>query len=155
MNLTVAGDGRVKPEECKPYLTACTWPDCRCDARSNAQIELVESDPTGKAANEPGAKLDAGKTMPSLILSAMPRALMAVAEVGTFGARKYSRDGWLSVENGVVRYTDAMDRHRLYETIDGLIDPQSNLLHAAHLAWNALARLELMLREQEKANAAN
>lgn len=110
----------------------------------------VESDPSGKQAHMPGAKLDAGKTMPSLILSAMPRALMAVAEVGTFGARKYSRDGWLAVDSGVVRYTDAMDRHRLYETIDGPIDPQSSLLHAAHLAWNALARLELMLRDNTK-----
>jgi len=106
----------------------------------------LESDPSGKSAHEPGAKLDSGKTMPSLILSAMPRAVMAVAEVGTFGARKYSRDGWLAVTKGIERYTDAMDRHRLYESIDGPIDPQSELLHAAHLAWNALARLELMLR---------
>lgn len=110
---------------------------------------IVEQDPSGKSSHEPGAKLDAGKTMPSLILSAMPRAMLAVAEVGTFGARKYSRNGWLSVENGVERYTNAMDRHRLYETIDGPVDPQSELLHASHLAWNALARLELMLREAQ------
>lgn len=30
------------------------------------------------------------------------------------------------------------------------LNPDSQLLHAAHLAWNALARLELILREMEK-----
>lgn len=112
-------------------------------------IEYMEADPSGKAANEPGAKLDAGKVRPSLILSDMPRALMAVAEVATFGARKYSAGGWQHVENGVERYTDAMDRHRLYGHIEGPVDSQSGLLHAAHEAWNSLARLELMLREAE------
>jgi hypothetical protein len=29
-------------------------------------------------------------------------------------------------------------------------DPDSGLAHAAHLAWNALARLELMLAEKRK-----
>jgi len=110
----------------------------------------MEADPSGKAPNEPGAKLDQGKVRPSLILNAMPRALLAVAEVGTFGANKYSAGGWLSVPNGEERYTDAMDRHRLKEGCEGLYDLESGLLHAAHLAWNALARLELQLREYEK-----
>lgn len=121
--------------------------------RSNIQdvnIPSKERDPTGLEAHQPGAKLDAGKDMPSLILSAMPRALMAVAGVGTFGYRKYTKDGWIEVTDGINRYTDAMDRHRLKEFIDGPVDPESRLLHAAHLAWNALARLELMLREQER-----
>jgi hypothetical protein len=30
------------------------------------------------------------------------------------------------------------------------VDPDSGLLHAAHTAWGALARLELILREKEK-----
>jgi hypothetical protein len=30
------------------------------------------------------------------------------------------------------------------------LDPDSQLLHASHAAWNALARLELMLREKEQ-----
>lgn len=115
----------------------------------------IELDPSGKAANEAGAKLDAGKTMPSLILSAMPRAVMAVAKVGTAGAAKYSRDGWLSVDKGIERYTDAMDRHRLKEFIEGPLDQDFlehgvEVYHAAQVAWNALARLELMLRENKK-----
>lgn len=41
MNLTTAGDGRVKPEECRPF---CTWPHCDCDAREHAQLELDARD---------------------------------------------------------------------------------------------------------------
>jgi hypothetical protein len=52
------------------------------------------------------------------------------------------------VTSGVTRYTEAMDRHRLKEGFE-LNDVDSGLAHAAHLAWNALARLELMIREAE------
>jgi len=109
--------------------------DLRCDK---------ELDPSGLSSSEPGAKLDAGQIRPDLILSGMPRALLAVSEVATFGIGKYSENGWLSVPDGIKRYTAAMDRHRLKEGIEPL-DGDSELRHAAHLAWNALARLELML----------
>jgi len=108
----------------------------------------VESDPTGKSAHEPGSKLDAGKILAG-VLADFSLALLAVAEVGTFGAKKYTRGGWQFVENGIERYTDAMWRHLLKGNLE-LNDPDSNLLHAAHAAWNALARLELALREQKK-----
>jgi hypothetical protein len=114
-----------------------------------------EFDPTGKSNHEPGAKLDAGKVRPSLILSAMPMALLEVARVGTYGADKYSDGGWQHVDNGFNRYTDAMDRHRLKETIEGRFDHDilsetgEHIYHAAQVAWNALARLELMLREEQ------
>lgn len=111
---------------------------------------ITEADPHGIDAHAPGAKLVHGKVRPSLILDAMPRALMAVAEVGTYGANKYSENGWLEVPDGIKRYTDAMDRHRLKEKIEGPIDLESGtLLHAAQTAWNALARLELILRDRD------
>lgn len=108
----------------------------------------IELDPKGLKQNDPGAKLDAGKVEVGLIFDDMPRALLAVAEIGTYGRHKYSKGGWKHVEDGIERYTNAMDRHRLKETIEG-VDQETEMLHAAHLAWNALARLELMLREQE------
>lgn len=107
---------------------------------------MTHVDPNGTDQHAPGAKLDCGKVRPSLILGAMPRALLAVAEVGTYGANKYSDGGWLSVPEGVKRYTAARDRHRLMEAVEPH-DAESGLLHAAHDAWNALARLELLLRE--------
>ena len=110
---------------------------------------MTELDPTGRSAHEPGAKLDGGKVRASLVLGDFARALRAVAQVGTFGARKYSARGWLTVPDGVERYTDAMLRHWLSESAGEPHDSGSGLRHAAHLAWNALARLELLLRELE------
>lgn len=114
-----------------------------------ATFGRVEVDPNGTPAHEPGAKLDAGKMRAGLVLGDFAHALQQVAEVGTFGARKYTDHGWLSVPGGIERYTDAMLRHWLAEHTGGALDDQTGLLHAAHLAWNAMARLELMLRDAE------
>lgn len=108
-----------------------------------------EQDPNGISQHEPGAKLDMGKVEPELIQRGFARALLAVAYVGTYGATKYTRDGWQDVQDGVRRYTNAMYRHLSAEHRGEECDPDTKLLHAAHAAWNALARLELMLREKE------
>ena len=104
----------------------------------------AETDPHGRDPHEPGAKLDAHKPRTGFVLLGFNRALTEVARVGTFGATKYTDHGWLSVPNGRERYTDALLRHLL---TDESHDPDSGLLHAAHAAWNALARLELQLRQ--------
>lgn len=96
----------------------------------------------------PGAKYDDGKLEPSLIFEGFAHALSAVAAVATHGAVKYTRDGWDKVEDGQYRYTNAMYRHLLAERTEGPIDQDSEQLHAAHAAWNALCRLELILRGQ-------
>lgn len=106
-----------------------------------------EVDPHGKEQHEKGAKLDQGKPDASLLLM-FGHALTEVARVGTFGAEKYTRGGWQSVGEGKTRYTAALLRHLLKEHYEPN-DPDSGLLHAAHAAWNALARLDLMLRERE------
>lgn len=110
---------------------------------------MIEIDPNGKQANEPGAKLDTGKNRLGLVLGGFALALEQVGEVGTFGATKYTPSGWITVSNGVERYTDAMYRHLMKEAQGELIDPQTELFHAAHTAWNALARLDLMIRKGE------
>lgn len=106
----------------------------------------IEIDPNGKSAKQPGAKLDAGKNRPSLIIEGMARAIWAVSEVATFGAAKYTPDGWVLVENGEERYADAGYRHALKRAIGERVDPDSNLKHLAHEAWNALAKLDLEIR---------
>ena len=108
----------------------------------------MEHDPTGKDPHQPGAKLDAGKVEMGLILNGMPRALLQVARVATYGANKYTRDGWMSVPDGPRRYTDALYRHLNAEARGEVDDADTQLEHAAHAAWNALARLELLLRGQ-------
>lgn len=113
-------------------------------------LQSAEFDPTGKQPHEVGAKLDAGKPLAALVLGDFARALLAVSEVGTFGARKYTASGWIEVPDGIQRYDNALMRHWLRERAGETHDQDSGLLHAAHLAWNALARLELMLREKEQ-----
>lgn len=109
---------------------------------------MSEADPTGKGQHEMGAKLDAGKVQVMRgAIKYFPRALRAVAAVSMFGASKYAWNGWEEVPDGVQRYDDALGRHQTDESIDGLYTPDSKLLHAAHVAWNALARLDLMLKE--------
>lgn len=113
-------------------------------------LKFPETDPNGIDAHAPGAKLDAGKLKAALVMGDFARALTEVIRVGTFGANKYSPHGWLSVDDAVERYTDAMQRHYLKEITEGPLDDDSGITHAGHLAWNALARLELMLRDAAK-----
>lgn len=95
-------------------------------------------------------KHDNGKPRPGLVLNTMSRAIQAVVDVAEHGARKYSPDNWLTVPNAQHRYTDAMLRHLLAEQTGEAKDADSGLLHAAHAAWGALARLDLMLRKAEQ-----
>jgi hypothetical protein len=113
------------------------------------QTGMVEKDPHGKAPSEAGAKLDAGKCRIGLVINGFARALHGVGQVGTYGAEKYSDNGWSQVPQGIDRYTDAMYRHLLAEAAGESLDPDTKLRHAAHAAWNALARLDLMLRQEE------
>jgi hypothetical protein len=114
---------------------------------------MAEVDPFGIAAKAPGSKLDAGKA-PIMrgLLHYFPRALKAVSEVSLIGANKYSWKGWEKVPEGEYRYGDALGRHIIYEEIEGPYDNGpggTGALHASQIAWNALARLELMLRRLE------
>lgn len=106
-------------------------------------LKQQEHDPNGLAQNEPGAKLDAGKIQAALVLGGFAKALEEVSKVGTFGAKKYSPNGWKSVEDGANRYSDAMMRHWLAHQSGELIDADSGLSHLSQVAWNALAVLQL------------
>lgn len=106
-----------------------------------------ETDPNGIQPGEPGAKLDAGKVRAAQLLGQFSRALSAVAEVGEFGANKYVLGGWQEVSDGINRYENAQLRHWLKRQSGELNDSDSQLLHKAHEAWNALASLELYLRQ--------
>jgi len=98
---------------------------------------------------QPGVKLDDGKPRLGLVFMSMARALQEVGEVATFGANEYSDDGWLDVQDRERRYTHAMFRHLMEEAVGNERDAKSKLRHAAHTAWNALARLDLMIRREE------
>lgn len=96
-----------------------------------------------------GVKYDQGKIRAALVLGDFSLALTEVCKVGTFGANKYEPGGWLKVENAQERYEDALLRHWLQARGANIADPESNCLHLAHAAWNALAILELELRRSQ------
>lgn len=128
----------------KPTATLHTLTDV-----SSTPLPEIEKDPDGKDAHAPGAKLDAGKLQPWLFLSGFANALEEVAKVTTVGAQKYTRNGWVEVENGQERYMEAFGRHLLAygqgeEVDDG--PKGTGCLHLSQIIWNALAVLELQLR---------
>lgn len=116
--------------------------------------QLPERDPNGVPQGQPGAKLDAGKApVFQGLLDYFPRACIKVAELSARGAKKYSWKGWESVSDGVNRYANAGARHVVKEAIEGPYDSDPSMegiLHKTQKAWNALAELELFLREQDK-----
>lgn len=96
-----------------------------------------------------GAKHDAGKIRAGVMFVDFPHALEAVAKVSTFGCQKYAPHSWTNVPDAEARYFDAFMRHLLAEAKGEIVDKESGLDHLAHVAWNALALLELHLRRAE------
>lgn len=132
------------------HINPSDWYGCESKSPiSRYRVVYTEADPQGKDPHEGGAKLDSGKNELSLVIMSFANALWEVGQVGTYGAEKYTRDGWVQVDDGQYRYTNAMLRHLLKEGTSEQIDPDTGLRHAAHTAWNALARLELMIRKEK------
>lgn len=102
-----------------------------------------------------GKKFDKGKIKAGMVLQYFPRAMLAMAEVGTFGCEKYGdkKDfwdyNWTEVVHAIKRYEDAHARHTLKGYIEER-DEETGFLHLAHRAWCAMATLELKLRELEE-----
>lgn len=121
---------------------------------ASKQVGQMESDPTGRKLSDPGSKADAGKApVFQGVIQYFPRAIEAVAAVSAFGSKKYNEGKypttWKQVPDGLGRYSDALARHLTKEAKGEIIDPDSGLLHAAHAAWNALARLEKIIEQEE------
>ena len=107
----------------------------------------LEIDPSGLDQHTDGAKLDAGKTMWDLLPL---DALEQVANVMTFGATKYTPNGWKYVDNAENRYYSAQMRHEVLKRRGDIWDKETKLLHAAHAACNALFRLQLDLEKLKR-----
>lgn len=100
-------------------------------------------------------KFDGGKSpIYNGFLRYFPRAVDAVAMVSEYGQRKYGTwGGWHDVPDGIARYTDAKCRHMVKQESEGPYDDgDSGLAHAAQEAWNAMARLELLLEQGKVEN---
>lgn len=81
-------------------------------------------------------KADTDKPMISLV---EPSFIIGIAEVLTFGAKKYSIDNWKSATTvDVRRIKDSLLRHTLAYTSGELLDPETHLSHSYHIACNAM-----------------
>ena len=65
-------------------------------------------------------------------------ALEEVAKVLTFGAKKYEANSWQTLANAEQRYKGALLRHYAAMDQGEQLDDESGLLHAAHMACDAL-----------------
>ena len=101
----------------------------------------------------PGAKDDKAKPIAGELVLGFPRALEALVAVATYGANKYSRGGYLHVNNFDVRYLDAAMRHLLSYGRGDKTDKESGLPHLAHCLWNIAAILEMETRHEESSGS--
>lgn len=82
------------------------------------------------------------------VLHDFAEALIEVAKVTAFGETKHEPGSWK--KESVATHSNAMMRHYLAEGpySFGCVpekDSESSLLHATHVAWRALARLQRIL----------
>lgn len=152
-------------------------PGCLESITKQLGAQLSDADPAvlgaiAEAQPKAATKLDGGKVpVVAGCFAYFPHALEAVAEVSVMGSEKYEGNMepmWRQVVDGLRRYTDAIGRHLLapfkagayatpkkviglsstnVEILETDYDEESNLLHDAHRAWDALATLELKLRD--------
>jgi len=92
-----------------------------------------------------GLKHDKDKLRYSLV---PPEAIKALAEVLTYGAKKYEANNWQKIENAEERYIDALYRHLEAYRAGYAIDEESHLHHLDHAITN-LAFL-IWFREQQR-----
>jgi hypothetical protein len=107
---------------------------------------------------KPGVKLDEGK--PKYFQNVRLqfwRALEALAHHTEKGNAEpgHTPGGWKEVEDGYLRYTEALERHlheeaALLESQPGVTTRDLQIGHATAVLWNAAARLEHLLGDTEE-----
>jgi hypothetical protein len=85
-------------------------------------------------------KSDQGKVRTDLVI---PDFILGVAEVRTFGTKKYGPDTWKDIPDAVNRYYAATLRHLLAWRNGDTVDAESGLNHLKHVACNIMFLQEL------------
>jgi len=102
----------------------------------DAKLDAMQDKPSGFPQGI-GLKFDGGKPRWSLLMQGLPSFLTGIAEVLTFGAKKYQAHSWRGVPEGYERYRDALYRHLNAIERGEYIDPESGLPHWHHVGCNA------------------
>lgn len=111
--------------------------------RGNTDYTVLADDHEQETFGAIGEKYDEGKNRMGLYLAHCTTAVKAVSDVLTFGANKYSANGWRTVPNAKERYTDALYRHLNAYHAGEEFDEESGLSHLAHAATNIAFLIEL------------
>jgi hypothetical protein len=84
-------------------------------------------------------------------------AIMALAGIYEYGAKKYAANSWRQVpvdpdtgETPIERYFNAMMRHLIAWLKGEWLDPESGHPHLAHALWGVVALYELSMDERAK-----
>ncbi len=126
-----------------------------------AEVWLEET-PDKEAAPPKTEKALAEKTAKAPIaggvLQLFPRAMYHLALTSKAGADKYGTTvntiKFLDTPGAYELHTDAMIRHVVDEKLEGPVSHKDGgLLHPVMVAWNALARLEVFLKNTEESDA--
>lgn len=94
-----------------------------------------------------GMKFCKGKNRVGLVLQGFAVAIWEMGWVGTMGAEKYTDNSWQTVPDAIQKYKEALDRHWLEWQMGEQFDPEFGTHHLAHVAWNALALLCLLIAQ--------
>lgn len=131
----------------QPKLSKAVVVDGVVEVNEERSVQIVKYDLTDDGK---GKKYDGGKSMVGTLCRVFPRALLGIGQCIQFGTTKYPNPkNWQLVDKGFERYQDSMMRHYLKFQAGQEIDSETSLLHLKHMAWNALAILELYLMEHE------
>jgi hypothetical protein len=109
------------------------WPE------TDERIDVIGSN-GNTAEHYAQAKHDSDKPRYDLL---PPVAIDLMAQVMTFGAKKYKPEGWRTVPDAVQRYQAALLRHSFAMLRGEVLDPESGLPHAAHAMCCAAFLAEL------------
>lgn len=158
-------EGAVHPEEQSWRCPDCGYTNLTRNAmrryealRMIVDVPVVVSDTPAASARatdafDPSSEgRKKGKVRVELVLEGMPNAIMALGQIMTWAleGKGYKEGDFLHVPDAAQKYRGGMLRHDLKEMMGHETDEESGYLHAAHTAWNALARLEIKLREQKQ-----
>lgn len=107
--------------------------------------------------NSKGRKYDGSKPLAGTFINVFPRSILAIGAVILKGKEKYpDPNNWKKVEGAKVRYQESLMRHLVKHNMGILLDEESRLPHLVHVAWNALAILELnLMGEKGRCNAVD
>lgn len=104
-----------------------------------------------------GRKYDGSKPLAGTVINVFPRSILAIGAVILKGKEKYpDPNNWKKVEGAKTRYQESLMRHLIKHNMGILRDEESGLPHLVHVAWNALAILELeLMGEKGRYNAVD